>query len=219
MGLFQSRSRANDSHGNMPIDQSSEMSKLDRAKLEVRTGKNRLTKWSRTLERDMDKLREAAKECMLTNKKEKAFMLLKLRKLKASALKKAQDQILNIETMILEMESSEMNVEVMGVVQKGTAALNSIHKIMSVESVEDILEESEEAIAKTNEINEILGMSDSTDIDMDEVEEELEALVNEEIPSALIPNLPDVPTGKISVNEAIPQEDVPEKKQRVLLPT
>ena len=83
MGIFQSKSGTGSGPGKkLPVDQSAQMSSLDRAKLEVRTGRNRLTKWSKNLERDMANLQNAAKECMLANKKEKALMLLKLRKLK-----------------------------------------------------------------------------------------------------------------------------------------
>ena len=215
MGIFQSKSGTGSGPGKkLPVDQSAQMSSLDRAKLEVRTGRNRLTKWSKNLERDMANLQNAAKECMLANKKEKALMLLKLRKLKASALKKAQGQLLNIETMLLEMESSEINIDVMGAVKKGTEALNAIHKIMAVEGVEELLEESDEAIALANEINEVLGMSDSADIDMDEVEEELNALVQDEVTSNAVKNLPDAPTGEISVAEPSPGENADDGRQR-----
>ena len=178
MGIFGSKDDTHETARKYPVDQSSEMTALDRAKLDVRMGKNRLTKWSKHLEKEMDRLQMTAKELLKANKREKAMMVLKLRKLKTASLQSTQNQLLNLEKLLVQIETEEMTIETIGAIKKGTEALKITQSIMSLENVENLMEENDEALAKVQEISDALSSADTDlGVDEDELQGELESMM------------------------------------------
>lgn len=217
MGLFHSTKEAPraTNASSVAFDQSDKMTALDKAKLDVRKGKVRLTKWQKYLENETSRLHESAKELMRAGKKEKALAVLKLKKLKISALRQSQDQLLNLENLLLQIEQEEMSIEMVKAVKNGTEALEIVHQVMSVEHVEKLLEDNEEALATVQEIDDLLSNSELP-IDMSEVENELTELITEtgaEVSKdadakKLIQKMPEVPFEKPSLSSETSVETV-----------
>jgi charged multivesicular body protein 6 len=221
MGIFGSKdSSGNPGNRKIPVDQSNQMTQLDKAKLEVKRGKNRISKFSKKLEQQIVKLDLDARKYLKSGNKKKALYTIKLKKLKIKSMENVETQILSLEKVLLEIETTEMTQESLKAVQNGTNALNEMHRIMSVEDVEQILSDNEEALDDANEIaNLIAGAGGSFDVvDEDELEAELQALngnVNKNNSNVLILKMPNVPTHKVEQSE----KDVDEKseKKRVLV--
>jgi len=221
MGIFASKNNS-DNPGNrkIPVDQSNQMTQLDKAKLEVKRGKNRISKFSKKLEQQIVKLDQDARNYLKDGNKKKALYTIKLKKLKIKSMENVETQILSLEKVLLEIETTEMTQESLKAVQSGTNALNEMHRIMSVEDVEQILADNEEALDDANEIaNLIAGAGGNFDVvDEDELEAELQALngnVNKNNSDVLISKMPNVPTHK--VEKAGKDVDKKIEKKRVLV--
>ena len=218
MGLFNSKQKDDEVKKNPSIfDQSNEMTALDKAKLDVRKGKVRLTKWQKYLEKETGRLHESAKELMRAGKREKAMVVLKLKKMKVNALSTSQDQMLNLENLLLQIEQEEMSIEMVQAVKNGTEALDMIHQVMSVEHVEKLMEDNEEALAKVQEIDDLLTNSDFS-IDEFELEKELAGLETGTTHcDAVLPSMPKVPSEKPTLLPEANATQTLEQKKKVLV--
>jgi len=97
--------------------------------------------------------------------------------------------------MIGSIEFAQMEQKIFEGLKQGNQVLQEINSQMSIEEVENLMLDTEEAIAYQNEISEILS-GKLTNEDEDAIEEEYAALEK----AALAENMPDAP-----------QEDLPEQ--------
>lgn len=221
MGIFASKDKKGDNR-KRPVDQSNQMTQLDKSKLEVKRGKNRISKFSKKLEQQIVKLDQDARNYVKSGNKKKALYTLRLKKLKIKSLDDVEQKILSLEKILLEIESTEMTQESLNAVQNGTNALNEMHRIMSVEDVEQIMADNEEALDEANEIASLLSGESFDLTDEEELEAELNALSgnvnNKNDTKVEIPNMPNVPTSKIQLkNDEDANTEATTEKKRVLL--
>ena len=71
-------------------------------------------------------------------KKKKALYTLKLKRLKIKSIENVEKQILSLKKVLIEIETTEMTQESLKAVQNGPMH-NEMHRIMSVEDVEQIM--------------------------------------------------------------------------------
>ena len=221
MGIFASKDKKGDNR-KRPVDQSNQMTQLDKSKLEVKRGKNRISKFSKKLEQQIVKLDQDARNYVKSGNKKKALYTLRLKKLKIKSLDDVEQKILSLEKILLEIESTEMTQESLKAVQNGTNALNEMHRIMSVEDVEQIMADNEEALDEANEIASLLSGESFDLTDEEELEAELNALSgnvnNKNDTKVEISNMPNVPTSKIQLkNDEDANTEATTEKKRVLL--
>ncbi len=95
---------------------------------------------------DSAKLTDQAKELIKLNQKNRALLLLKLKRFKEKELTNVDNQLMTVLEMIDNVEWQYSNMEVLKALKSGTSALNAIHQEMSVEDVEKLLDETNEAI-------------------------------------------------------------------------
>merc|ERR1719471_831231 len=89
------------------------LSETDKAKLQLKQQRVRLRKYRDKCEKVIAREVAAAKDLLKKKQKKKALLLLKKKKLQEKLLDKTQGQLLNIETLLNEISSAEMNAEVM----------------------------------------------------------------------------------------------------------
>jgi hypothetical protein len=123
---------------------------------------------------DTAKLTAQCKALMKAGKKDRAILMLKLRKQKEAEFVKADAQVLNLEELIGTIEWEKQQQEVIEGLAIGNATLKKMHEQMSVEDVEKLMEETSEAQDMVNEISELLASGSS--VDESECLEELAAL-------------------------------------------
>lgn len=63
-------------------------------------------------------------------------------------LEKAENELGNIEQMVHSIEFAELQSQVVQRLKVGNEALKSLHQLMDIEQIEDILEETREGIEK-----------------------------------------------------------------------
>ena len=218
MGIF--ASKGDSVNRKVPVDQSNQLTQLDKAKLEVKRGKNRISKFSKKLELQIAKLDQDARSYLKEGNKKKALYTIKLKRLKIKSMENVEAQILSLENILLEIETTEMTQESLKAVQNGTNALNEMHRIMSVEDVEQILSENEDALDDANEIATLIaGTGDIfNSINEDDLEAELQALngnVNKNNTNRLVSKMPNVPTHKVEQAKNVVHKEN-EKKRAIV---
>ena len=91
---------------------------------------------------------------------------MKMRKYKAKQIAEADSQLLNIEEMVQTIQWETETMKVVNALEQGNKALDAIHSVMSVEKVEQLMDETQDAIAYQEELS---GLFAGEDLGVDEV--------------------------------------------------
>uniref|UniRef100_A0A023EJX6 Putative autotransporter adhesin n=1 Tax=Aedes albopictus TaxID=7160 RepID=A0A023EJX6_AEDAL len=187
----------------------SRVTEQDKAVLQLKQQRDKLKQYQKRIELQLEKDREMAKKCLATGRKERAKTLLRKKKYQEKLLTNADAQIETIEKLASDIEFAQVEAQVISGLKVGNEALKKVNEILSIEEVEQILDETRESIEKQQEIDALLN-GVLTEEDEDEVLAELEELVggkDEERSTEredLEERLPDVPE----------DEPVQEKKRK-----
>ena len=179
------------------------------------------------LDKDSEKLTEQAKQLIRAQQKNRALLVIKLRRFKEAEANKVDGELMTVLEMIETVEWEHANMEVLRALKAGTASLNKLHEEMSLDDVSDLLDETNEAIEMENQINEMLAEQMNIGND-EELERELAELMGETVtsaaakstapaaakPAAAALDLPAVPTSPI-VSAPIAVEESSTQRQAV----
>ncbi|KAJ0060040.1 hypothetical protein NL108_002826, partial [Boleophthalmus pectinirostris] len=105
----------------------------------------------------------------------KALLLLKKKKYQEQLLDKTENQISNLEQMVQDLEFAQIEMKVLEGLKVGNECLKKMHEVMSIEEVERIMDETQDAIEYQRQIDEMLAGS-LTPEDEDDILAELEAI-------------------------------------------
>ncbi|CAL8287343.1 unnamed protein product [Boreogadus saida] len=166
----------------------SRITEQDRAILQLKQQRDKLKQYQRRITLQLEKERLLAKQLLKDGRKEKALVLLKKKRYQDQLLEKTDNQISNLERMVQDIEFTQIELKVIEGLKVGNDCLKSMHEVMSIEDVERIMDETQEAIEYQRQIDEILAGT-LTQEDEESVLAELQALTQEEEVQ-----LPDVPT-------------------------
>lgn len=169
----------------------------DRAVLQLKQQRDKLKQYQKKLELNLERDRELARTLLKDGKKDKVRLLLRKKKFQEQLLEKTDGQLENLEHLVHDLEFAQIEVEVLSGLKTGNEALKEVHKLLNIEDVEKILEETRDGVEKQREIDELLSGALSQD-DEDAVLEELDELIKSSLPT--VPQdvdeiqLPDVPS-------------------------
>lgn len=124
----------------------------DRAILNLKLARDKLRRYKEKLETDSKKLDEQVKELIALRLKKRALLVLKFKRFKEKELDGIDSKLLTVQTQINHIEWASINVTVLNAIEAGTKELNRIHEERSVEDVERLLEESNEAVEVSQSI-------------------------------------------------------------------
>lgn len=102
-----------------------------------------------------------------------------------------------------DIEFSQIELKVLDGLKAGNESLKQLNQLLSIENIEEILDETKESVAKQREINSILsGISsvDFDDITDDDLMDELNELTEPQI-------LPDVPNDELEVPQDLSEDE------------
>ncbi|KAM6957896.1 charged multivesicular body protein 6-like [Aplochiton taeniatus] len=174
----------------------SRITEQDRAVLQLKQQRDKLKQYQKRITSQLEKERTLAKQLLKDGKKGKALLLLKKKRYQDQLLYKTEYQISNLERMVQDIEFSQIELKVIEGLKVGNDCLKSMHEVMSIEDVERIMDETQEAIEYQKQIDELLAGS-LTQEDEDAVLAELEAItqgedvVLPEVPSEPLPEIPE----------------------------
>lgn len=186
----------------------SRVTEQDKAVLQLKQQRDKLKMYQKKIEIQLEKDRLTVKQLLASGRKERAKLILRKKKFQESLLEKTDSQLENIDQMVNNIEFAQIEIQVVQGLKSGNEALNKLHKLLSIEDAEKIMQDTQEAISYQQEIDEILA-GGLTAEDEDEVLRELDQLIKDsmpEVPSERLPehkelHLPDVPKGKLADNE------------------
>lgn len=182
----------------------SRVTEQDKAVLQLKQQRDKLKQYQKRITLQLEKERHLAKELLKDGKKEKALLLLKKKRYQDQLLDKTENQISNLEQMVQDIEFMQIEMKVIEGLKVGNDCLKRMHEIMSIEDVERILDETQEAIEYQKQIDEMLAGS-LTQEDEEDILAELEAITQGD--DLALPEVPD---------EALPEperrKEKPEKE-------
>lgn len=200
----------------------SQITDVDRAVLDLKNTRDRLTKYNNQLEISIEKLMIKARAAKDQNKTKTALGLLRLKKHKQTQVESVQSQLLNVHKMIGSIDSQQQNNQIVLSLKAGKDALAKLHEETTVDDVLNLMDEIAEQNEMEQEINDVLnGAVPMLSADLEEaVEAELAALMEQEgltdpATTATKPDdlvLPDVPDAKLPEAEEKPVAEKPNKQ-------
>lgn len=219
-GVFSHSSSSSKASSKVP---KGSISDVDRAVLDLKNARDRLSRYGAKLEQDEAKLVQRAKQAKDEGKTQRALGLLRLRRYKQQELQNVEGQLLTVLQMVETIDSKQNEAELLAALKTGKDALQKMHQETTIEDVLDLMEQVQEENETEAEINAILQdvPSLSTE-DEAAVEAELEALKasmvvvpaeKKEEPSL---DLPSVPSTKLpETKQPEPAKPSPTKSGRV----
>mmetsp|Transcript_21943 Transcript_21943/g.26879 ORF Transcript_21943/g.26879 Transcript_21943/m.26879 type:complete len:242 (+) Transcript_21943:212-937(+) len=186
MGGYNSKSSSTSS-SSKHTSKTNTISAIDRAVLDLKNSRDRLTRFKTKVNADSDKLLLKAKQYHIatnnassSNNNKTAVNLLKLRKLKLKEIDTINDQLLTIQSMISNIQNKEQEKQVLVALRTGKDALQKLHEETTLEDVMELMDQVDEQNLLEQQMNEIMGQigEELTQGEEDDLEEELMALVN-----------------------------------------
>ncbi|XP_072912944.1 charged multivesicular body protein 7 isoform X1 [Hemitrygon akajei] len=157
-----------------------------------------LSQKAETLSQEAESYKEDARKHLKAGKKNLALKSLKLRKRTDKQLEDIHAKLDMIQTILDRIHSSQTDVKVVEAYQAGLGALRQSMKDVSVEKVENLMDQIEQFCETQDDINRTLAGENFAEIggvNMSELEDELNALL--ETTPEKISVLPDVPAGPL----------------------
>ena len=165
--------------------------------------------------KQMDQDKDVARQLLNDGKKDRALLLLRKKKRMEQKLTTLDSQLANLEQMVADIEFAQIEIQVVDGLKVGNEALKELNQLLSIESIETILEETHEAAAKQKVILLFLPLSlrliwtfnflqELTDLLSGTQEGEDEASLLAELESLVEAETPALP--------AVPQEE-PQKEE------
>ncbi|PCH33849.1 hypothetical protein WOLCODRAFT_135354 [Wolfiporia cocos MD-104 SS10] len=193
----------------------------DRAILDLKLQRDKVKQYQKKIQAVLDREHEIAKQQLAAGNKDRALSALRRRKYQESLLVKTDGQLENLEKLVSTIEFSLIEMSVLHGLQQGNEVLKQIHKEMDLESVEKLLEETQEAREYQREIDEMLA-SVLTVEDEEAVQSELKVLQGEAAEAEREPplELPQVPQEQpaIKKGEDAEEEEPVSSRQRERVP-
>ncbi|KAM6403679.1 charged multivesicular body protein 6 [Rhynochetos jubatus] len=182
----------------------SRVTEQDKAVLQLKQQRDKLKRYQKRISLSLERERALAGQLLRDGKKEKALLLLKKKRYQEQLLEKTENQISNLERMVQDIEFTQIEMKVIEGLKIGNECLNKMHQVMSIEEVERIMGETQDAVEYQRQIDEILAGS-LTEEDEDAILEELNAITQEQV------ELPEVPSEPLpeKVPEASPVKNRP----------
>lgn len=174
MGIF--HSKHHDEKAKTPAaKEKPQLSDADRATLELKRSRDRLKKQEQQLENVIAKEKKIAQQLLQNKQKDKAILILKRKQMQEKMLERARAQMLNVESMISNIQEAESNVVVFNALKEGNATLQSLQEQMSVDQIEEILDDTADAVRMQDEISAALGQNLNTS-EQAQIDDEVDAM-------------------------------------------
>jgi charged multivesicular body protein 6 len=135
--------RSNNRSKNQPVVK---LSNKDETILELKRARDKLAKYKSKLEAENDASNTQIKQMLRENKKQRALLVLKVRKYKDDQLVRIDGELLQVHEMISNIEWAAINVQAVKAMQLGVASLQSIHAMVSPEDIQKLLLDNDEAM-------------------------------------------------------------------------
>ncbi|KAI9275528.1 Snf7 family [Phascolomyces articulosus] len=187
----------------------------DKAILDLKIQRDKLKTYQKGINVVLEKETQVARNALSQGNKKKALLALKKKKYQEQLLEKTDQQLMNLEELTQSIEYAVVEKQVLDGLKNGNSVLKEIQKEMSLEAVEKLMDDTADAIAYQNEIDELLS-GQITSEDEEEILRELESLQQEEL-EAQLPEVPDKEIPGAAKEEQLPEvpTHTPKEQEKV----
>jgi Snf7 len=117
------------------------------------------------------------RELLREGKKEEAKRLLRVKLAWEKTLKEQRAVLVNMETMVAQIETKRQQQEVIRGIQAGVQVLENLNREMPLDRVEQVLGDLQDSVADADEVDRVLGQRLAGVDDAEGLEDELDRLV------------------------------------------
>jgi len=174
------------------------------AKFDLKCTRDDVKDYQKKLRLEIDKNKELAKKLVRAKKKDRALLLLKMNRFKQKRVDDLDNQLLNLEEMLLNIESSEQQQKVVQGIKAGNMALRELREQMTVEDVEKVMDEAQDHAEWQSEINSLLAGEISAEDESDILAEF--AMLEQEEADEVGLELPAAPDSAIATEQPVAAE-------------
>lgn len=165
----------------------SRLAKVDLAAAELKITRDKLKNHQKKLESSIGSLQKCIIDCIRNKKKEQALLFLRKQKSVEKSALSIQNELLNIDYLVLNIENSQVQQKVFKALEEGNSILKQINKEVTLEDVDKLMADTEEAIEYQHEVGLALSRQG---IDEEDCLEQLEKL---EVSLIDLPSVPSRP--------------------------
>ncbi len=108
--------------------------------------RDKLKQYKTRIESKLASEREVAKKLVQSGQTERAKLLLKKKRFYENNLTNADKQLDNLEQLIHTLEFTQIEQQVLSSLKTGNECLKKLHDMMSIDEIEDIMDDTREAI-------------------------------------------------------------------------
>ena len=191
----------------------------DKAVLDLKLQRDKLQQYQKKIELTLETDRQMAKKLLSEGKKDRAKLLLRKKKYQESLLTRTDGQLDNLQTLVNDLEFAQVEQQVVNGLKTGNEALKKANEMLSITEIEQIMDDTAEAIEKQKEIDLLISGQLSAQ-DEDDVLAELDELVAAEANEAEVEKditLPEVPTEEPASTENPVVKEKKTQKQKVAM--
>jgi len=189
----------------------SRITEQDKAVLELKKQRDKLKQYQKRIELVLEKDRQLAKKLLSDGKKDRAKLLLRKKKYQEGLLEKTDGQLDNLETLVHDLEFAQVEKQIVDGLKVGNEALKKANEMFSIEEIEQIMDDTAEAIEKQKQIDDLLS-GQLTQEDEDDVLKELDDLVAADENISELPEVPSTEPTPIAGKEKPVKEKQQSKK-------
>ena len=191
----------------------------DKAVLDLKLQRDKLQQYQKRIELTLETDRQMAKKLLSEGKKDRAKLLLRKKKYQESLLTQTDGQLDNLQTLVNDLEFAQVEQQVVNGLKIGNEALKKANEMLSIDEIEQIMDDTAEAIEKQKEIDLLISGQLSAE-DEDDVLQELDDLVAAEANEAEVEEdvtLPEVPAEEPTSTEKLVVKEKKTQKQKVAM--
>lgn len=196
-----------------PARKKKAVSEEDKAEGELLVTRDRIKDYHRRLETSIQHVKEAIKECLRNKQKQKALLALRKQKFLEKNLETSLAELTQLEQMIMNIEQAKIQRTIFDALRQGTDYLQKINNQLSLDDVEQLMEDTKEAYEYQQQVSEAL-TREGVVHDEDDLMKQLDEL---DAVEALAVDLPEVP------NKPLPQKEqeksAPKQKPKAVITT
>ena len=154
----------------------------DQAILQLKVSRDRVKKYQQRLESDNEKQLQLAVKLAKEGKKDRAKLVIKAKKAREAMILKADGMLTTLQEQLNNLENAKITKDFADSLQTTNNVLKEMNEKLTVEMVEELMDENQEQADKINEISELLGqnMNPQDEADAEEEYERMLAQLNAE---------------------------------------
>ncbi|KAG2243776.1 hypothetical protein Bca52824_094385 [Brassica carinata] len=164
---------------------------VDRAILSLKTQRRKLGQYQQQLEKVIEAEKQAARDLIRQNRKEKALLALRKKRTQEELLKQVDQWVINVEQQLADIELTSKQKAVFESLKQGSSAIKAIQREVGLDDVQKLMDDTADAKAYQDELNAILGEKLSAE-DEEEILAEFDNLESQ----LIVDEMPDVPTNE-----------------------